>query len=101
MQINVSQLLKEPIGSERDYLINDSVNIMDNSSSSMVYGNVKLTCTDRSILIRGRLDTAVGLTCARCLDVFDCPLKLDFDEEYFPAAYSLPCLWHLRRQGSC
>jgi len=85
MQINVSQLLKEPIGSERDYLINDSVNIMDNSSSSMVYGTVKLTCTDRSILVRGRLDTAVGLTCARCLDVFDCPLKLDFDEEYFPA----------------
>lgn len=85
MQINVSQLLKEPIGSERDYLINNSVNIMDNSSSSMVYGNVKLTCTDRSILVRGRLDTAVGLTCARCLDVFDCPLKLDFDEEYFPA----------------
>jgi len=28
MQINVSQLLKEPIGSERDYLINDSVNII-------------------------------------------------------------------------
>ncbi len=85
IQINVSQFLKEPIGSERDYQVSDSVNIMDNGSSSMVYGNVKLTRTNGSIIVRGKLNTTVELVCARCLDVFGCPLKLDFEEEYLPA----------------
>lgn len=85
IQINVSQLLKEPIGSERDYQISDSVNIMENGSSSMVYGDVNLTCTNGNILVRGKLNTTIELVCARCLDAFDCPIKLGFEEEYFPA----------------
>lgn len=86
MQINVSQLLKEPVGSERDYQINDTLDIMDNDSSSMVQGNIRLTRTDRSILVKGNFNTTVELACARCLDVFVCPLTLSFEEEYIPAS---------------
>ena len=86
MQINVSQLLKEPIGSERDYQVSGTVNITDDGSSSVVQGNIKLTRTNRSILVKGELNTTIELTCARCLNVFSCPLVLNFEEEYFPAS---------------
>ena len=86
MQINVSQLLKEPVGSERDYQISDTVDIMGNGSSSMVQGNVSLTRTNRSILVKGKFNIMIELACARCLDVFGCPLTLSFEEEYIPAS---------------
>jgi len=86
MQINVSQLLKEPIGSERDYQVSGTINITDDGSSSVVWGNIKLTRTNRSILVKGELNTAIELACARCLNIFSCPLVLNFEEEYFPAS---------------
>ena len=86
MQINVSQLLKEPVGSERDYQISDTIDIMDNGSSSMIQGNVRLTRTNRSILVKGKFNIMIELACARCLDAFGCPLALSFEEEYIPAS---------------
>jgi len=85
MQINVSQLLKEPFGAERDYKINGAVNIMENGSLNTVQGNVRLTRTNRSILVKGRLSTTVDIDCARCLSTFGYPVVLNFEEEYFPA----------------
>ncbi|UCG55296.1 MAG: DUF177 domain-containing protein [Dehalococcoidia bacterium] len=84
IQINVSQLLKEPIGSERKYRISDCVSIMEKGSRNIVNGNLKLTRTNRSILVRARFNTTLELACARCLDVFNCPLEVDLEEEYFP-----------------
>ena len=85
MQINVSQLLKEPVGAERGYSIDGTVNIMENGSLNAVQGNVRLTRTNRSILARGKLSTTIYMECARCLNKFGCPVLVDFEEEYFPA----------------
>ncbi|UCE97226.1 MAG: DUF177 domain-containing protein [Dehalococcoidia bacterium] len=84
IQINVSQLCKEPIGSERKYRISDFVNIMEDGSSNSVNGSVKLTRTNRSILVKAKLDVILELSCVRCLDLFNCPVEMDFEEEYFP-----------------
>ena len=84
MQINVSQLLKEPVGAERDYSINSSVNIMETGSLNAVQGNVRLTRTNTSILAKGKVSTTIYMDCARCLNKFGCPVVLDFEEEYFP-----------------
>ncbi len=85
MQINVSQLLKEPVGAERDYSLSGTVNIMENGSRSAVEGKVRLTRTNRSILVKGSLTAIIDMDCARCLNSFGCPLVLEFEEEYFPA----------------
>jgi uncharacterized protein len=85
MQINVSQLFKEPLGEERDYSLSGTVNIMENGSRSVVEGKVRLTRTNRSILAKGNLTTTINVDCARCLNSFSCPVVLDFEEEYFPA----------------
>ena len=86
MQINVSQLLKEPIGSERDYQVSGTVYITDNSNSSAVQVNVKLTRTNRSILVKGKINTIIKIACARCLEMFSYPLALNIEEEYFPTS---------------
>jgi len=82
MHINVSQLLNEPVGSQRDYRLSDKIDIMENGNSSAVEGSARLTLTNRSILVKGEFDTAVNLTCARCLEGFSYPLKVKFEEEY-------------------
>jgi len=84
MQINVSQLLKEPIGSSRDYDIDEMVDVTGDDSGGKVQGGVRLVRTHRGILIQGKLRAEVELTCSRCLSLFNCPLTINFEEEYIP-----------------
>lgn len=80
MWINVSQQLKAPIGTIRNYEVNDVVG----DGGSRVQGEVSLTRTNRGILAKAKLHTEVELTCSRCLNLFSYPLTLNFEEEYFP-----------------
>lgn len=75
--IDVSQQLKEPIGSIRRYRI-------DESGERSVYGEVDLLRTDRGILVRGTLETEVKAVCSRCLSSFDQSLTIKMEEEYLP-----------------
>ena len=85
MQVNVAQLLKEPIGSTRDYEVNGVVAIAGNGTGSTVCGEVRLLRTHRGILVRAGLHTEVEVTCSRCLTPFGYPLDLNIEEEYFPS----------------
>ena len=82
MWINVSQQLKASIGSIRDYEVSEIVNVA--GGKSMVQGEVGLIRTDRSILVKGTLYTEIEITCSRCLSLFNYPLTLNIEEEYFP-----------------
>lgn len=82
MQINVSQLLKASIGTTRKYEVKDIVDATDNNRK--VEGEVRLTRTDRGILVGTILRTEVEITCSRCLSLFTRPLTLNIEEEYFP-----------------
>ncbi len=82
MQINVSQLLKSPVGSTRSYEVSEIVDI--DGCNSRVEGKVKLTRTKQGILAEGPLRTEFEFTCSRCLSLFSCPLTLNIEEEYLP-----------------
>jgi uncharacterized protein len=84
MQINVSQLLQEPIGSTREYEINAADEIIDDGKEYNVRGKCHLMRTQRSILVKCTLDAEVELNCSRCLSRFRHPLKIKFEEEYMP-----------------
>jgi len=86
MEINVAQLLRAPIGSVRDYEINQVIDISGDGVDRPVQGQVRLMRTNRSILVKGTFNTVVELTCSRCLGQFECPLKMSIEEEYFPTA---------------
>ncbi len=82
MRINVSQQLKSSIGSIRNYEVSEVISIA--GGDSMVEGKVTLVRTDRGILTEAILHTEVKVTCSRCLSLFDYPLTLSIEEEYFP-----------------
>ena len=84
MQINVSQLLQEPVGATRDYQINEAAGVTVNGNCYQVQGKVRLLRTERSILAKAALKTEAELTCSRCLSLFSYPLTLNIEEEYFP-----------------
>lgn len=78
MKINVAQLLKEPVGSVRDLVIDEV-----GESGYPVSGKVQLLRTNRSILVRGRLETTERYVCSRCLEEFDNQLGLEIEDEFF------------------
>ncbi len=84
MQINVSQLLQAPIGATRDYQIDELVDMAIDGNARLVQGNIRLTRTSRSILVKGALLAEVELTCSRCLRPFASTLSLKFEEEFIP-----------------
>jgi uncharacterized protein len=82
VQINVSQLLKAPIGTVRNYEINQAVEI--DGCDYPLQGTASLMRTDNGILVKGTFNTENELTCSRCLNTFQCPIHLNIEEEYFP-----------------
>ena len=84
MQINVSQLLQEPIGSTREYEVSSNAEIIGDGNQYNIQGNCRLMKTKRSVLVKCALDAEVELTCNRCLGQFRHPLRIKFEEEYLP-----------------
>ncbi len=84
MQINVSQLLQEPIGASRDYEISDEVDVAGDGNCREASGKVRLLRTHRGTLVRAELNTEIELVCSRCLRPFRYPVTLKIEEEYIP-----------------
>jgi len=84
MRINVSQLLKETIGSMRNCRVNAPVAVLEDGKEWPVQGEVRLMRTDRAVMVEGTLYSEVEITCSRCLSPYIHPLTLHFNEEYFP-----------------
>ena len=84
MQINVAQLLRSPVGTERDYRIEGSIGAEGEAAEMVVWGGVNLLRTPRSVLAKCRLTADTELTCSRCLSLFHLTLKVNIEEEYLP-----------------
>jgi uncharacterized protein len=81
MQINVAQLLKEPVGAQRNYKIDE---LAGENSENHVAGEVVLTRTNRGILATGRLAADIKGTCSRCLGEAAAKVEFYLEDEYFP-----------------
>jgi uncharacterized protein len=84
MDMNVSQLLRENTGSTRDYNIDEVIDITGEGNSNRIKGTCNMVRTQRSILVRCVLNTELGQTCSRCLVNYQHPIKIKFNEEFFP-----------------
>ena len=84
MEVNVSQLLKSSIGSVREYEIDELTDVLGIGVSTGIKGTVKFTRTHRGILVQGTLSTKIPTECSRCLKVFDYPVTIQLEEEFFP-----------------
>ncbi len=82
MEVNISQLMKSSIGAERHYDVDETIDI--DGEEVRVKGEIKLVRTDRGVLANGSMDAILKVACSRCLQPFECPAKIRFEEEYFP-----------------
>ena len=84
MHYNVSQLLKEPIGSERDLTITKGESAEYSFPVKCAVGHGKLIRTHHGIWVQASVTAQASQDCSRCLAEASHSLDLDIDEEYFP-----------------
>ncbi|GBD11495.1 hypothetical protein HRbin23_01162 [bacterium HR23] len=84
MQFNVASLLKEPVGSVRNYTLDEEEVRLEDLQVAPFHGAVRFTRTEKGVWVHARVDTAVSCTCSRCLAVYSQRLEFTFDEEFFP-----------------
>lgn len=84
MKYNVSQLLKEPIGSERVFTVTEGEATETLNPVQTAVGPVKLVRTHQGIWTQAWLTALIVQDCSRCLEDFSYSLELEIDEEYFP-----------------
>jgi uncharacterized protein len=81
MQINVAQLLKEPVGANRTYRFDEHP---ENVPEIKIKGEAQLTRTNRGILVIGDCTATVPGTCSRCLKDMLADITFHMEDEYFP-----------------
>lgn len=81
MQINVVQLLKEAVGAQRHYTIDE---LAGEGNRDHVTGDVLLTRTNRGILVTGQLTADIERICSRCLGKAITQIGLNLEDEYYP-----------------
>jgi uncharacterized protein len=85
LQYNVSQLLKSDIGAVRSYDFDyDEPLDLDDAVATDISGRVKFTLTNFGIVAAIQAHAMLHLTCARCLEPFQTPVDVAFEEEYQP-----------------
>jgi uncharacterized protein len=86
LTFNVAGLLAEPAGSIRE--IDVSAPPLDLEweidQTSPVTGRLKLTRTNRGLLVQAHLKTSIAQSCSRCLRDIDYPVQIVLDEEALP-----------------
>ncbi len=87
MRYNVAQLLKEPTGSTRKVELGQGAEPASEGcfvGADAFGGEVQFLRTHQGLLVRGRVDARVALTCSRCLSEFVDFARLAVEEEFFP-----------------
>ena len=83
MYYNVSDLIKEKIGSNREWSIEPvNLNYADLGLVKIQSGNFNLIKIDKGIWVEGSLEIVVNMNCIRCLNTLDICMDINIDEEY-------------------
>ena len=84
---NVAGLLADDSGAERTYELHDiSLDLgEDLSLAEHVNGRVRLSRTNRGILVDAEVHAALALECSRCLRDVAIPVDARIEEEYLPS----------------
>ena len=83
VKYNVSTLLKEPIGSTREYDIDDRVLVNDEPRHERVTGHTTFLRTRDGVLVTAYLQGTQGERCSRCLQELALPLTIEIEEEFY------------------
>jgi uncharacterized protein len=84
---NVAGLLGDTVGAERTYEVADArIPLPDELTlAEPISGGVRLIHTNRGVLARADLRTALATECVRCLRTTTVPLELTIEDEFLPS----------------
>jgi uncharacterized protein len=84
---HVARLLTEPAGSSRDYDVSGVTIDLDDGLrlADPIEGRIRLTRTNRGLLVVAELQAAIEAACSRCLREIEVPLTLAIEEEALPS----------------
>jgi uncharacterized protein len=84
---NVAGLLGDDAGSTRDYEVAGvTIDIGDGLRlAEPIEGRVRLTRTNRGLIVTADLTTALDAECARCLREIEVPIQVRIEEEALPS----------------
>lgn len=87
LSYNVAALLRAAPGTtERQRIALAALPVADDLQlAGPLAGEVRLSRTSRSILVRAHLDAALQERCSRCLEPMVAPISIDIDEEALPS----------------
>ena len=83
MRYNVAQLLKEPIGSRREYQLDENFT-GPLRFAEVARGPVNILRTHRGVLVEATIQVRSTLACGRCLEDYTQSSEISFEEEFFP-----------------
>ena len=81
--INVTQLLRGPVGSSQSY---DVSGMISEEVEGFVEGRAKVIRINRGVLVQCEFDAELRLICSRCLNSFLCSINVTAEEEFLPIA---------------
>lgn len=82
VRYNVSTLLQEPIGAEREQAIDSRVLVADDPTVERVHGPATFLRTKAGVLVTADLEGTSHDQCSRCLKDVEVPLRLAIKEEF-------------------
>ncbi|HEY7736616.1 MAG TPA: YceD family protein [Candidatus Limnocylindrales bacterium] len=84
---NVAALLSEPLGSTRDHdVAGVTIPLPDDLRlDDPIQGHVRLTRTNRGLLVTAALEASLDAECSRCLRAIEVPIELRIEEEALPS----------------
>ena len=87
IELNVSELLKEPVGSNREYKLNEGTpsGSLEEDRIHNIDGVLSLMRTNRGVLVFGSMESSVTCTCSRCLASYDQRVSFNIEEEFLPS----------------
>ncbi len=83
VQYNVATLLREPVGSTREYNIDSRIPIDGEKPYQRVTGHATLLRMKHGVLVTAQLQGVQSGQCSRCLREVDVPLRVEIEEEFF------------------
>ena len=91
MRLDVSQLLREPIGAHVDVELDLGFQCLsEDLSINAVKGQLALWRADKEVLVQGTLYVDIELECGRCLSPTPTTLQVELDERFRPVSLGIP-----------
>lgn len=85
LQFNLALLLRSPIGTTQDLEIAEEVFWADELEVRHLHGRILVTRLRENLLLQGQLQAEVTLECARCLESYLQPLRMEIELQFQPS----------------